>query len=138
MPEIPTKAKRICRFVVFALHHKLRAAVVEPEDFVVQIQTGDDRSNALPKVVAGLRVNLEMRVEIIVTVGSLDTAGLWVRNRRWRWRGVGRKVVIHILENVWAIVGETDADRQPPSIVGGTDVPGIRRLAEKRRVVGAE
>jgi hypothetical protein len=35
--EIPTKAKCIGRFVVFALHHKLRAAVVKTEDCIVQI-----------------------------------------------------------------------------------------------------
>src|ERR1700680_1162472 len=35
--EIPTKAKCIGRFVIFALHHKLRAAVVKTEDCIVQI-----------------------------------------------------------------------------------------------------
>jgi hypothetical protein len=35
--EIPTKAKCIGRFVVFALHRKLRAAVVKTEDCIVQI-----------------------------------------------------------------------------------------------------
>jgi len=62
MAEIPTKAKCIGRLVVFALHHKLRAAVVEPEDFIVQIQTRDNRSDTLPKIVAALCVDLEVRV----------------------------------------------------------------------------
>lgn len=37
VPQIPTKAKCIGWFVVLTLHHKLRAAVVEPEDRIVQI-----------------------------------------------------------------------------------------------------
>src|ERR1700730_3395809 len=60
--EIPAKAKAVGRLVVLPLNKKLRTAVVEPEDLVVQVQAGNDCRPALPEPVAALRVNLEVRV----------------------------------------------------------------------------
>src|SRR5262249_27029373 len=60
------QAGSVRRLVVLALHHVLRASVVEPEDFVIQIQSIGIEGEAARDLVASLDIKLEVRVQIIV------------------------------------------------------------------------
>src|SRR5580704_10057939 len=64
--QIPAQTEGVGRLVVLTLSEILRAAIVEPEDRVVQIQPGDRRREAFPEVNATLRVHLKMRVKGVV------------------------------------------------------------------------
>jgi hypothetical protein len=70
----PAQAYFVGRLVVLALRHVLRAAVVEAEDLVVQVQALHLELQAAIDACAHLRVHLEMRVEVVVAAGSVDRA----------------------------------------------------------------
>src|SRR5580698_5868383 len=74
----------------------------------------------------GLGVRLEMRVQINVACGALDT--------QIRRVSSGRELV---LVDHGAVVGETKMRGESLVIVAWTDVPGIRRLPLQRGIVGA-
>ena len=57
--------------VVLALNNILRAAVVEPEDFVVEVQAVGIHLETPWQSVAGLCIELVMRIQIVVAKGTL-------------------------------------------------------------------
>src|SRR5260370_22859586 len=70
-----------------------------------------------------------MRVQVIVAVGAVETAGSCSRTTCAILELIG--------ENVGLIVGEPEAHGEAPAVIGGADVPGIGRRAQEARVVGA-
>src|ERR1035437_2976203 len=62
----PTNSARVSWVVVFALHHVLRADVLEAKDFVVEVQAVCIHLEAPRQLITGLRVELELRVEVVV------------------------------------------------------------------------
>src|SRR5260370_27651175 len=70
-----------------------------------------------------------MRVQVIVAVGAVETAGSCSRTTCAILELIG--------ENVGLIVGEPEAHGEAPAVIGGADVPGIGRRAQESRVVGA-
>jgi len=114
--EFPLEAKRVGRLVELALHHILRAAIVEPKDFIVQVQSRYNCRQAPAKVIAGLRVHLEVRVKIVVTGRTFDVR---CRSNRDDLSGVvwiKLQVLVLILENIRAVVSQTNASL-PPSMM---------------------
>src|SRR5215475_14269469 len=120
---VPTKAGGDGRAIVFALQHELFAAVVEAEDFVIQVQAVHDEGQAVSKADTSLRVNLKMRVEIVVAKRPFDAPRRAIREL--------------VRGNVGIVIREADADGDATAIVGRADVPGIGRIAQKPRMIGA-
>jgi len=60
----PAEAEGICPAVEFALNDIVLTAVVKAEYFVGQIQTLNEKSEILAYAVAGLCVDLQVRIEI--------------------------------------------------------------------------
>lgn len=69
--QIPTQAEGVRRLVVLPLSPIGFATKVEPEHFVVQVQTLRNRGEAFPKIKAALCVHLEVGVQIEVTSRSV-------------------------------------------------------------------
>src|SRR5258708_24590661 len=70
-----------------------------------------------------------MRVQVIVGVGGVETAGSCSRTTCAILELIG--------ENVGLIVGEPEAHGEAPAVIGGADVPRIGRGPQESRVVGA-
>src|SRR5260370_17701284 len=70
-----------------------------------------------------------MRVQVIVAVGAVETAGSCSRTTCAILELIG--------ENVSLIVGEPEAHGEAPAVIGGADVPRIGRGPQESRVVGA-
>src|SRR5207253_7517124 len=70
----PADARGNSRPVVFALDHVLRAAVVEAENLVVDIQAIHDELKAIRQSHAALGIELQMRVEIVVARSEEHTS----------------------------------------------------------------
>src|SRR5260370_7821952 len=70
-----------------------------------------------------------MRVQVIVAVGAVETAGSCSRTTCAILELIG--------ENVGLIVGEPEAHGEAPAVIGGADVPRIGRGPQESRVVGA-
>src|SRR4029077_12851250 len=107
----------------FALQNILRAAVVETEYFIVQVQAGNHQCEALRKRDAALRVHLKVGIKVGVAERSLNAkAGA---------------VGVLILENALIVVGHANANGDAATVVSGADVKGMRRLTLQRRMIGA-
>src|SRR5215813_1048765 len=131
---VPAEAGGDGRPVVFALQHELLAAVIEAEDFVVEVEAIHNEGQAMRQANAALGVNLKVRVEIIVTEGALQTEG----------RNIGRRSVLEgsaigelVGGDIGTVVGEADADGDATAIVSRANVPCIGRIAKKARMIGA-
>ena len=59
----PANATSVGWVVVFALHNVLGAAIVESEDFVVQVEPVAVYLESPGQAVAGLRIKLVVRIE---------------------------------------------------------------------------
>src|ERR1700734_2630947 len=58
--ESVAKSAGVRGLVVLALVHEGRASLVVAEDFVVEVEAGDDSTQAFPEAVAHLSVDLEV------------------------------------------------------------------------------
>lgn len=119
----PAEARCDGGLIVFALNHVLRAALVEAEDFVVHIQPVRYEAQAFGKTHAALGVHLKMGVEIDVAEGPDQPA----------WRAILELITI----DVCLIVRESNAQRDAATVVGRTDVEGVRSCPGQPRMVGA-
>ena len=72
----PAEAERVSGLVVLALDHVWLAAVIEAEDLVVEVESGDDQLEPVAKLPATLRVDLGVVVEVDVPERPLDAAGV--------------------------------------------------------------
>src|ERR1700680_2131984 len=138
--EIPAKAEAVGRLVELALIEIYRASIVEAKDRVVQIQTRGNRSKASAEPVAALDINLEMREEVVIALGSFSAArdGSWIHRDDFAGVGVNHKVLKHIGIDVRAVISEAHAYREGTPIIGGADIPGVPSLVEERRAVRAK
>ena len=74
MQRSPAETRRDGRFVVLALDHELRTAIVKTEHLVVDVQTVHDESKSVRQTYAALSVELEVRIEVVVTRGPIAGA----------------------------------------------------------------
>ncbi len=112
----PAGARGDGGLVEFALEHVLRASVVKTEDLVVDVKPIHDETEAMSELDAALRIKLQMGVEVIVA--------------EWTGRAIS------IASDIGSVIGEPNANRHAAAIVGGADVPGVRRVAHKPRMIG--
>src|SRR5436305_1278027 len=105
------------RPVVFALDHVLRAAIVEAEDLVIDIEAIHDKAESVGQADTALGIELEVWVEIIIA------------------KGAGSAVAI--TSNVLGIVGQAHANGETTAIVCGTDVPSMGCIAHCPRTIRA-
>src|SRR6202007_1171358 len=118
--------------IVFALEHVFRAAVIEAEDFVVDVQPVHDERQTVSHADAALRVEFKMAVEIVVAERTVDAAGSW---SAWCAVERGRAVMVAVGGYVRLVVREPDADGEPAAVEGRANVPAIRRIAKEPGVV---
>src|SRR6267378_2827066 len=109
----PAGARGDGGLVEFALEHVLRASVVKTEDLVVDVEPIHDETEAMSELDATLRIKLQVGVEVIVA--------------EWTGRAI----------SIASVIGELNANRHAAAIVGGADVPGVRRVAHEPRMIGA-
>ncbi len=95
--------------VEFALDHVLRASVVKTEDLVVDVETIHDKVEPMSKAEASLGVELEVRIKIVVA--------------EWTGRAVS------IADDILSVIGESHTNRYAAAIIGGADIPCVRRVA---------
>ena len=115
MQRRPAEARSDGGLVEFALDHVLRAAVIEAEDLVVDVETIHDKRQAVVEAHATLRIELKVGIEEVVT--------------GWPVSG------IPVTGNVFSIVGKSQAHREATAIIGGADVPGVRRVPHEPRMI---
>ena len=113
----PAGARGDGGLVEFALEHVLRASVVKTEDLVVDVKPVHDETEAMSELDAALRIKLQVGIEVIVA--------------EWTGRAIS------IASDIGSVIGEPNANRHAAAIVGGADVPGVRRVAHKPRMIGA-
>src|SRR5262249_7279716 len=111
-------------------------AVVEAEDLVVQIQSVHDDRYSGTDSDAGLRVHLHMRIEVRIAARTCCAAGGEVT--RAQRRSVAIQGLILGRGDVRPVERKAQSRGQSAAIVSGTDIPGVRRLSEKRRMIGAQ
>ena len=70
----PANAGRERRLIVLALDHVLRAALVEAENFVVEVEAREDHAHAVAHADDALGVDLDVRVEVDVAQRVLHAA----------------------------------------------------------------
>ena len=119
----PAHARGNGRPIVFALDHVLRAAIVEAEDLVIDIEAIHDKAQAMCQSYAALYVDLEVGIEIVISKRPSDPSVHAVREL--------------IGSDICAVVREAKANRDTAAIVRWTDVPRIRRVAQQPRMIGA-
>ena len=81
------------------------------------------------QVDASLRVNLKVGIEIEIAEGARHSS--WCRIRAIR------SVLIFVTVDVRLVVGQADANRHTPAVVGRADVPGVWRVAQQPGVIGS-
>src|SRR5258708_25067732 len=99
----PAEARGHGRLVIFPLDHVLRAALIEAENFVVEIEAIHDELQAMYQAIAALNVHLEVGIEVDVAIWPLDSS------RSYGGRTTSeriRSVLISILEDVRGVVGQ--------------------------------
>ena len=119
--------------IIFTLNHKLRAALIEAENFVVEIEAIHDELHPMNQAIAALNVHLEVGIEVDVAIWPLDSS------RSYGGRTTSeriRSVLISILEDVRSVVGQACTKRETTAIIRRTDVPGVRGGAREPWVVG--
>src|SRR5580693_2552945 len=131
--RLPAQAEGVSWLVVLALSHVPRAAIVETKHFVRKIEALHQRRETLRHAVTGLRINLQMRVEIVIASGSFWSNIV---------RVVGRRVLI--LENTRASIANAQGGKEASPIISGIEIPRHRGLAlqlwnirAKRQMTGA-
>ena len=70
----PAHTGRNRGLIVFALDHELRAALIEAEHFVVEIEPVHDKAKPVREPNAALGVHLEMRIKVDVAERAGNTA----------------------------------------------------------------
>src|SRR5262252_9267241 len=94
---IPAEAEGVGRFVVFALDHELRAALIETENLIRQVQAVGDEMQPVRQPDATLDIQLQMGVKVLIAERSVQPPGRWFRRSAVGRRspvliGVGRDV----------------------------------------------
>ena len=82
MMRSPANPSCISRMVVLALNNILRAAVVESEDFIIQIEAVGIDFEAARQSVTRLSIELKVSVEIAVSRRTSRTINLRIGNGR--------------------------------------------------------
>src|SRR5580658_10449232 len=120
--RLPAQAEGIGRPVVLALRDEPRAAVVEAEHLVGEVQALPKHRETLLYTEAGLGINLQMGVKIVVSDRAFgpEVAGIFAgRVCRLRWGAL----LPLILVNARAVVGGAETGRKAAPIVAGTKIP---------------
>src|SRR5215471_12073599 len=125
----PAKTQSECRLVIFTLNHVLTAAVVETEDLVVCVEDIGDEREAVVKTEATLQVNLQVRIEIGVTICTVKAS--------CSWRRAVSSVLILVTIDVGCVVGETCSEGKRSEIVSWADIPCVWSGTEQAGMVGA-
>src|ERR1700691_3646613 len=135
--RLPAQAEGIGRPVVFALSHIPRAAVVETEDLVGEVQALPEHGEALRDAIAGLRIDLQVGVEVVVSHRSLWTKvrGIFATSACGRCRGA---LLPLILIDTSAVVSGSETGRESAPVVARTEIPHRRRLPLQCRTVGSK
>src|SRR5713101_5278255 len=125
------QAKFVAGLVVLTLDRIDRASGIKTKDFVGQVQAGKDEPQPTIHAKTGLRIHLNVLVEIDVSV--------WTSLPQWDRHNVstGVNVAIRVLENIGAVVRNPEPRREPSPIVGWAEVSGVGRLPLQRRIIGA-
>ena len=121
--------------VVFALHHVLCLPVVESEDLVGKVESIGHDGESIFQAIAGLGIDLEVRVEIIVPKRAIKSS----RSRSLPAVAdatAAGAVLILIGVNAVFVVRQANANRESPTVERRTDVEKIGRLAQKPRAIG--
>ena len=81
------------------------------------------------KTEASLQVNLQVRIEIGVTIWTVKAARCW--------RRAVSSVLILVTIDVGSVVGETCSKGKRSEIVSWTDIPGVWSRTQQTGMVGA-
>lgn len=115
--------------IEFALDQERRAAVVEPEDFIVEVEAVHNEAEAMCQAVAALNVNFKVGVQVSVAVGAAEAAG--------SRRRATRTIMELIAEDVRLVVGEASAHGEPAAVVGWADIPSSGGGTYEPGMIGA-
>jgi hypothetical protein len=119
--RLPPEAKGVGRLVVLALNEEGAASGVEPEHFVIKVETCGNKLQTPPVSEAALGIHLEVREQILIASGSVD-------RRSWGYRedrsargitghgGVAREIPVLVRENVRTVVSQTNTNRESATI----------------------
>ena len=66
--QVPADTTRIGGLVILALHHVLRASVVETEDRIIHVFPNRHHRETVANVVAHLGIDLSVRIEVVIAV----------------------------------------------------------------------
>src|SRR5690349_19807812 len=98
----PAEAHRYCGPIILPLNHVLRAALIEAEDFIGQVQAIHDKREAMAQLITSLSVHLQMRVKVGIAERPIEAA---CRCRT----GVG--------VDIGLVIGKPYANRDPPAVI---------------------
>src|SRR5262249_2053356 len=132
------QSKFVARLVVLALNRVTRAAGVEAEHRVSQIESGCDKLKSVVNTVAGLGVHLRVLVQVNVAERAMLTEGHRLRRGSCRRTCISLQVRIGIAPNVWTIIRNAKASREASPIVSGTEVKCVGSLPLQGGQVGPE
>src|SRR6516225_3059703 len=119
--------KHVARLVILALDGVLRAALIKPEHFVCQVQTGDNQLQSAIHADLCLRIDLEMRIEVDIAIWTFQPGDC--ERRPWLNRRTVRiQIRVVVLEDVSGIVGKAKTRGYAAAVVCWTDIPGVWRL----------
>src|SRR5436189_6472291 len=68
----PAEARSHGGLIEFALDHELRASIIKTEDLVGEIETIHDKPQATRHSDAGLSIDLEVRIEVVIAESMSD------------------------------------------------------------------
>ena len=111
------------------MRHVLGAAVIEAEDLVVEVQAGEDKAQSSPNSTTGLKIHLEVRIEVVVAIWAFRPAG-----SIQRWIRCVVDVLIGIV--ICAVIGQAEVYGDAAVLVIGFDIESMACLADEGRVVG--
>src|SRR5262249_47690965 len=119
----PAHAERVGTAVVLSLDGELFAALIEAEDFIVQVQQRNNRlqPTSARYPVTHLGVQLGVRIEVDIAVWPFDSAV--------------SAVLEVILKDVGVVVSESHTRRDALLVIRDIEVPVVRSLAGQRGVV---
>jgi len=117
MQRSPAETRRDCRFVILALDHELRAAIVKTEDLIGEIETVGDESQPTGQSNAALRIDLEVGIEIVVAEGTTDSAHGSVS------KSIGG--------DIRRVIGQAHANRDANAVISRADIPGVGCVAQE-------
>ena len=101
--------------VKFALDHELGASVIKTEDLVVDVEPVHDKTQAVAHFDATLGIELKMGIEVVVAEGTGSA--------------------VPVARDILSVIGKAYTNRDAAAIIGGADVPGVGRVANKPRMI---